>query len=334
MALKKASKRITISDGSVNSFGFRTLTDGIDLNQYNKNPVMLWMHYRANKGTKDEVLPLGIVTDLKVANDALTGMPEFDDTDEFAMKLYEKFEAGIIRMSSAGLKPIEFSGDKKLLLPNQKLPTLVKSELKEISLADIGSNDNALSYSEVVLYDNDDHIIDLNEKSILTLINLNKKHMDLTVINLTDVAPLLGLSDTATSKDVLTAVNKLKTDKEAVEVKLAEVLKLHDGEKIETLVSAAVETKKITAAQKPHFIKLAGFDFETAKATLDSMPAYVSLKDQVKEGGIVEDKEVSELVKLSGEQLWREGKLDILRLKSPEQYKIKYKEFFGKDAAE
>lgn len=36
-----------ISDESVNSYGKVILTDGIDISQFERNPVMLYMHERA-----------------------------------------------------------------------------------------------------------------------------------------------------------------------------------------------------------------------------------------------------------------------------------------------
>lgn len=39
-------KTFVLSDESVNSYGFRVLTDGIALDNFKKNPVMLWNHTR------------------------------------------------------------------------------------------------------------------------------------------------------------------------------------------------------------------------------------------------------------------------------------------------
>ena len=40
-------KEVIISTEAVNSYGSRVLTDGIDLSQYERNPVLLWMHRRS-----------------------------------------------------------------------------------------------------------------------------------------------------------------------------------------------------------------------------------------------------------------------------------------------
>ena len=40
------SKRVRISNESVNSYGFRVLTSGMEVAQYQRNPVLLYMHER------------------------------------------------------------------------------------------------------------------------------------------------------------------------------------------------------------------------------------------------------------------------------------------------
>ena len=40
-------KEVIISTEAVNSYGSRVLTAGIDLSQYERNPVLLWMHRRS-----------------------------------------------------------------------------------------------------------------------------------------------------------------------------------------------------------------------------------------------------------------------------------------------
>lgn len=328
MALKKTTNRIVISDESVNSYGFRTITNGISLMQYEKNPVFLWMHYRANKGTKDEVLPIGIVTDLKIEDGKLTGQPQFDDTDEFAMKLYNKFESGIIRMSSPGLYPVKFDDKKELMLAGQTLPTLTKSVLKEVSLCDIGSNDNALQYpAEVVLYDENDAIINLSDKSFF---NKYKIPTPMTNISLAAVAKTLNLKDDAAESDIVTAINSLKKEKDDAVQKLADLVKSANADKIKTLLDKAEADRKLTAPQRAHFEKLALSDFDSAKSIIDSMPSYQSAENSVqtgKSGGA----ELEALKKLSAKELWKDGKMERLKELDEATFKLKYKELYGED---
>lgn len=146
----KSSKRLIISTEAVNSFGFRVLTSGIDLSQYRNNPILLWMHQRPEGKSKDEVLPLGFISDLQLNGTELSGIPNFDDSDDFAVKIYNKVQNGTIKMCSPGLLPVEQSDAPAMMVPGQTLPTVIKSVLIEVSIADIGSNPNALA---VELYD-------------------------------------------------------------------------------------------------------------------------------------------------------------------------------------
>ena len=71
-------KEAIISTERVNSYGSRVKTDGIDYSQYEKNPILLFMHRRGRK----EDMPIGIMTNLRVENGILYGTPKFDDDTE------------------------------------------------------------------------------------------------------------------------------------------------------------------------------------------------------------------------------------------------------------
>ena len=61
-------KRVRISNNSLNSYGSRVLTEGMDVQQYCRNPVLLYMHERGNV--------IDYVKDLKVENDEPVKYPE------------------------------------------------------------------------------------------------------------------------------------------------------------------------------------------------------------------------------------------------------------------
>jgi hypothetical protein len=160
----KATKRIIITSERVNNYGFRVLTDGIDLSQFNKNKLMLWMHKRPFGDAKEQILALGNVIDLQLEDHpelgrVITGLPVFDEDDKFAMRIYKKYENGIYCMASAGLRPVEWSDAPEHLVAGQRGPTLIKSQLEEVSLCDLGGNDDALT---VALYDTEGAQIQLS----------------------------------------------------------------------------------------------------------------------------------------------------------------------------
>jgi hypothetical protein len=323
------AKTFILSDDSLNSKGFRIMTAGIDIEQFKANPVMLFMHNRPFY--KDSSSVIGRWENIRKEKGQLLADAVFDMDDPFAASIAKKVENNFLRMASLGARPVETSSDPKDLLPGQCFETVTRCIAREASIVDIGANDSALCLFDVpALYNDQEKLVELaaGSESIIPTIKITSD-MKFTDIELAEVAPLLGLSDTATSKDVIGAVQKLKTDKEAAEAKLADQEKTQQAEKIATLVDGAVEAKKITAAQKDNFIKLATGDFESTKAILDSMTPYVSLKDSLAAGGA--SSEAEELVKMSANDLWKSGKLETLREKNFEVFKQKYRELNGTD---
>lgn len=133
-----------LSDESINSYGTRILTAGIDLTLFKKNPIMLWMHSRAWRGDKDEVLPIGKWENIRIENGKLLADAVFDETDEFAKKIKSKVEQNILKMASIGINIIATSEDKNVIVQGQSRPTVIKCLITEASICDIGSNRNAL----------------------------------------------------------------------------------------------------------------------------------------------------------------------------------------------
>lgn len=67
------AKRIIISDESVNCYGTWVKTDGVDISQYERNPVLLWMHWRG--------IIIGCIKDIKKEGDKITGEPYFEENE-------------------------------------------------------------------------------------------------------------------------------------------------------------------------------------------------------------------------------------------------------------
>ena len=70
------AKRVRISNDSLNSYGTRVLTSGMDTKQYERNPVLLYMHERGNV--------IGYVKDLEVKDGEVTGELMFDEATELS----------------------------------------------------------------------------------------------------------------------------------------------------------------------------------------------------------------------------------------------------------
>lgn len=130
----------TITDESVNRYGWRLLVAGIDLIGFLKNPVCCVQHFTS-------MIPVGKWKNLRVEGQELKGTVEFDRNDEEAVKLYWKYKDGYMSAVSLNVIPVEESDEPKFLLPGQKFSTLVKSELLEISCVTIPGQANAVKLS-------------------------------------------------------------------------------------------------------------------------------------------------------------------------------------------
>lgn len=332
-------KTFVLSDESLNSYGFRVMTAGIDLEDFIKNPIMLWNHSRSWRGTKDEVLPIGRWTNIRKEGGKLLADAEFDMNDEFAAKIAAKVEAGFLKATSVGIRIVEMSEDPKYLLPGQTRPSATKSKVKEASITDIPSNSNALA-----LYDADDNLVALSAGAdcpVPLLSSLSQSNIQTEMNELQNVAALLGCE--ANLSAVSEAINKLRTEAGKVITLTAQLEQYRTAEatrrkaEIETQLSDAVKAGKITEAQKPHFAALFDANYDSTKAILDAMTPTVSLSDFVKPATPLQSGSSNEL-KYNGKtfaELERENPTALAELKErnlplfeqmfEQQYRRKYR---------
>ena len=314
--LKTMAKEVVISNSSLNSYGFRVLTEGIDLTQYKRNPILLWMHTRPFRGTTDEVLPLGHVENLRIDGDNLIGTPVFDEGDEFARRVKAKWDSGILKMVSAGLKVVEESSDPSVLLQGQQYATVRRSKLIEVSIVDIGSNDDAL-----VLYNEHDDIINLAQGKGEIFLTRITNPLTTTQMEVKTIALALGLPETATEQEVLEKIAQLRQSADEA-VTLRQEAQQRTNEAITALVDTAVSDGKFPADKKNHFVELGKkVGLQSLKDTLELMtPA------QRPSNVIHPSNQPSEYKTLSDVPA---DKLEALRKEQPEQYKTLYQKEYG-----
>lgn len=304
-------KEVVISNSSLNCYGYRVLTEGIDLTQYEKNPILLFNHVRSWRDTKDQILPIGTIENLRIEGDNLIGTPVFDETDEFAQQVKSKWDAGILRMASAGLDPIETSDDPKHIIQGQRRATLTKSKLVEVSIVDIGANPDALALSD------DGSILELSagkESDIIPLLKNNMKQVFLK----------LGLSPEAQEQDALSAIAELTTKAGKVEQLETELASLR-SEGITNLVSQAIKDGRITQDKKDHFTTLgSSVGIETLRETLNAIPKREGKVSNVL--GLSVQGSPTSTVKLSDMAL---SEVETLKAENPSQYKKLYKAEYG-----
>jgi len=331
--MKKTSKRFVLSSEIKNDKGFRVRTSGIRLADYELNPIMLFMHQRPKGVSKDEVLPIGNVVDIKLENGKLTGCLAFDETDDFAMKLYTKVENGTLRMVSAGLVPLTWSKD-----PSGEV-WLETSTLKEISLVDIGSNAEAVA---VTLYDEQDNIINLSLEDIKSNFKPDNT-MKLIQLSALAVLPMLKLSADATPEEAQNAISELvtlantqsteivtlKSERDDFKTKYEAEVKLSSEAKITSLLDGAVAKGKFVEGDRAKWVKLANADFDGTKDILDGMAEAKSVSSQIDEG-----KADNALLKMSYDELDKANQLVTLKAENLPAFKEKFKAKFGREYKE
>jgi hypothetical protein len=328
--MPKSSKRFVIVSNQVNNYGYRYDTKGVDLTQFNKNPVLLYMHQRGNV--------IGHWQDVKLEdNGDITGVPFFSDGKEDAMTYYKQVEEGSLRMCSSGILPHEASDDALLKMPKQTLPTIIKSELKEASIVDIGGDNNSLA-----LYQTNGEILVLNDgvdpAKILQVINQNNK-IEMKE-HLLPLLTLVGLKSDGSMEQLIQKINDLKTNADNANALLQQrddtIVTLNDTiatlqqaattAAVDAVIDAAVAERKITEAQKPFYKQMGETNLENLKQLMATMPATPTLASHINTTDAADP-----LLKLSYEEAHKTGKLAEIKGKYPEQYKQIFKAKFGKE---
>lgn len=304
---------VVLSDESVNDYGFRVLTSGIDTSLFEKNPIMLYNHHRSSSWGDDKILPIGKWENIKKEGGRLLATPVFDEDDEFAMKVKSKFEKGILNSASIGFKHIATSEEKSMMLPGQSRPTVTQCKLWEVSIADIPGNSNChkLSHNGKMLTLSADTAPDELD-NILPTIQQKEEKMD---NDLKLVAETLGMKDASIAQVVakVTEINNqvatLSAENSTLKTQLADLQKETTTTKVTSLIDAALSSGKITEAQKAVWTNMAEKDFDNTKLALDGMQAYepITKKVEIKDG----DSSVEALA-ARFDELDKEGKLSSL----------------------
>lgn len=325
------AKEVIISTSGLNCYGGRVLTSGIDLTQFQKNPLLLWMHRRS---FDRDAMPIGRIDNLRTDGDRLIGTPVFDQNDEFAKKIESKWENGFLRMASAGIEIIETSDAPEHLLQGQTRRTITRCRLEEVSIVDMGGNDEALQ-----LYDRSGKVLKLvaGEDSDALPLLAPEKNDDPTgtapdgrADNQTnkstqsmnkEILQLLGLSETATEQEAVGALRLLKEKADKVEtLQLASITAVVDG---------AIAEKRITADKKEHFVnigKAAGID--SLRETLSLMQPVRKPTEVIRQTDAPRDDEPKTYAKLSDVPA---AELEKLREEKPQDYERLYKAEYGHD---
>lgn len=270
--MSKTKRRVRLTNEELNSYGTRVLTSGMNISQFERNPVLLWMHQRG------EVI--GRVDEIQVENGEITGVLSFDEATELSQRCKKQFEFGSLRMVSVGIDIIEWSDEREHLLVGQTRPTITKSKLKEVSLVDIGANDDAivLSYEgkKLELSNNGDCPL----PTLSTLSTSQSKEMEQKALALS-----LGLPEGADEATIMAKLETLKASAaEADELRNQQVTLMQ--QQIEAVVEAAIAEKRIEETMKAHFVEMGKtIGVETLKTTFAAMNPRTKLSTVLNSAG-------------------------------------------------
>ncbi|GAA4354114.1 hypothetical protein GCM10023185_15460 [Hymenobacter saemangeumensis] len=228
--------RFVLTDERLNCYGTRIITKGVDLKDFLKNPVMLYMHTRG--------LVIGKWEDVQVSKEDATISAEgvFDQTDPFAQSIESKVNQKILNACSSGLEILEWSEKPEMLVAGQTRPTITKSILNEASIVDIPGNKNALRL----------HLgagLWLTEDATANAESLNKF---LPTLNLQTQKPMdeillaLGLAAGSTPAQVVAAIQQMRLNAANAHA--------------DTIISIAEKAGLVDAGNKDKFTKLAAAD--------------------------------------------------------------------------
>lgn len=316
--------KVVISNSNLNSYGGRVLTSGIDITQYKRNPILLYMHMRADEinylGGKNPVL--GTVENIAFEGDNLVGELKFSESNPFAKEIEKLYEEGTMRMVSPGLRCVEWSDDGTVLLPGQTNSTLTKSKLREVSCCDLGSNDDALR-----LYDENDKVIELKSGAgnFFPAISINENKEDK---KMKDVFKALNLKDDTEESVVLASIEELKA-KAAKADELEAKLKEDKEKSIAKLVDKAIADKKFTADKREIYLNLGkNSGIEALETVLADIKPVVDVAGAINIGG---KQQSIELTAEQWDKMDKAGTLIRLKNEDIDTFKKLYQAKFGKE---
>ncbi len=156
----KIEKEYVLSDSGINCYGFRLLTSGYQLSEFQRNPIGFYMHQREG----------GVVVrweDLTIKGDSIVGKPNINLDNERGQRTYDEVTQGFLNAASVGnIYVLAYSEDPKDMLPGQTGITVTKWYNQECSLVDMPGNPNAMA-----LYN--------SKGSLMNLSSINTKHLNI-----------------------------------------------------------------------------------------------------------------------------------------------------------
>lgn len=289
-------REFVLSDGSVNSYGFRIDMGKLHLERFKNNPVMLYNHGEL----------VGKWTGIREEGGKLIATPEFMDGEgeDLAAKVKKRVEQGFVKGASLGIHILAVTHyeDGK--------PPLVEAEVLETSVCDIPSNANALT-----LYDDDGNKLDADAVHLALKPTSAKQTKTPEMKFSKETLKALNLPQGAEQADIENAIAQLAADNKV----LSDKLEAESANRAASLVDGAIAEGRITANKKEAFLQLAKDNYDLCKTTLESIPGRKALAGKEKRGGESADGDRSEWTFEDWRKKDTPGLLDI-KADDPDQY--------------
>ena len=227
-------------------------------------------------------------------------------------------------MLSAGIEILEWSEDPQYLVQGQTRPTIVKWKLEEVSVVDIGANDDALQLAQLykdgkpltlAMGEENEHLPLLNTNTAVSMEDgeAEKIQTNKTTFQMTKILLKLGLPTNATEDAVVQQIEALMNENK--QLRLAA---------INDAVAAAIAEHRITEAQKAHFVNLGEkVGIEELRNTLSCFQPVTKPTDVIRQR--------TEHAELKWENCTPE-QLEKLRNENRQEYCKLYKEHYGVEA--
>lgn len=276
MSYKKVEKEFCLTDDSVNVYGYRMLTSGLQLDRF-APAVGFLMHAREQ----------GVAVrweDFRIEGDKVFAKPVVN-TKRYP-NLAEEIENGFYNAASCGkIVALEMSDDESLKIEGQTGITVTKWFPREVSIVDIPGNYSALAQ----LYDEADHVIhDLTDQK---KDNQKPKKMDEIKLN-KEQLELLNLADHASEQTITAALRDLADKAKRTEKAEKELKDLQDKtsrQRVSDILEKGIKERKLTKDLADELEKTFAGNPDGLQALVDKMQPQQLVTDKLSDGKIPAD---------------------------------------------
>lgn len=268
--MKKIDKEFLLTDDSVNCYGYRLLTSGLQLDRFDP-PIGFFMHNREQ----------GVAVrweDLTVRDNALYGKPVVDDS-RFP-DLVAQIEDGFYSAASVGhIVALSMSEDPSLRIEGQTGPTVTEWFPRECSIVDIPGNYNAVAQSR--LFDENNNVLmDLSDKQTHSI--MTEKAITLEALLEIGLPNLVAESTTEQAvqiiRDLVAKAARTTTAEAALQSLQAQVV----ADKVNSVVDKALADHKVNAIMAEKLKQDYATNPEGLEALVAAMPAQATISNQLK----------------------------------------------------